>query len=278
MYKYIILIIIILVIININKNQIIKENFTTDEEQKIKTYINDIYKADIEATRNLSNYASYLMGTNSITAPGTIKSTSNICVNDKCLDQNDISKLLNYTKNNKLSDQVNIGDNWTIGAQAGALDAGFEIKRKDRPSNEVGYYRFDHTGQFNYIVNYNDQKVNYSDIMFDLLNTQSGSINTGPIWGEGDIQTVTFNKAFKVLTPTVYVATDYLVNNEDINNKLWLQLWANKNVTKTGFTVTTWVTNNAKGPEKRSRIKWLAVAVWNTNDSNNPQITQPNAF
>ena len=42
MLIYIILIIIILVIININKKQIIKENFTTDDQNQIKQYINDI--------------------------------------------------------------------------------------------------------------------------------------------------------------------------------------------------------------------------------------------
>ena len=220
MYKYIILIIIILIIININKKEIIKENFTTDEEQKIKTYINDIYKADIEATRNLSNYASYLMGTSSITAPGTIKSTSNLCVNDKCLDQNDISKLLDYTKNNKLNDQVNFGNN--------------------------------------------------NNIMFDLQNTQQGSINIGGTWGSADLKTITFKTPFKVLTPTIYLAVDYikLCDNDNIQG---LQLWS-KNVSKTGFTAYTWVPDYWSKACKTLRIKWLAVAVSNTDSSDNGQV------
>jgi hypothetical protein len=120
MLIYIILIIIILVIININKKQIIKENFTTDDQNQIKQYINEIYKADIEAIRNLSNYAGYLMGTNSITAPGTIRSTSNLCVNDKCLNSTDIDAITQYTR----SGVVNVNQNHNVNQWLKDIDNG----------------------------------------------------------------------------------------------------------------------------------------------------------
>jgi len=200
---------------------------------------------------------------------GPLISNSKFCIDDKCLDKGDISKLLEYTKNNKFSDQVNFGDNWTIGAQAGALDTGFEIKRNGRPSNEAGYYRFDHAGQFNYIVNYNGQKVNYIDIMFDLQNTQTGYIDRQKISGDGmvDVKTIIFKTPFRVLTPIIYVTTDFFINDENINNKLWAQIWGNKGVSKTGFTIQSYMFGETAKNEKLAGIKWMAVAVWDRDSS-----------
>jgi hypothetical protein len=136
MLIYIILIIIILVIININKKQIIKENFTTEDQNQIKQYINEIYKADIEAIRNLSNYASYLMGTNNITVPGTIRSTSNLCVNDKCLNSTDIDAITQYTR----SGVVNVNQDHNVNQWLKDIDNGIgninaDFKRKFPDNN-----------------------------------------------------------------------------------------------------------------------------------------------
>ena len=247
----------------------IKEDFTTDEQNQINKSINDIYKADIEAIRNLSNYASYLMGTNnSITVPGTIKSTSKLCINDKCLEQADVEKLLNYTQNNKLNREVGIGDWWTIGDAADQW-SGLEIKRRDRQSTDVGYYRFDHGGSFNYKLGINGQIVDNNDILFDLQNTQRGVINSR-IWGSADLQNIKFKSPFRVLIPTIYLAVDYikLCDNENIQG---LQLWS-KNESKTGFTAHTWVPDYWTKACKDVRIKWLAVAVTSPDNSDNGQV------
>jgi hypothetical protein len=201
-----------------------------------------------------------------------IKSTSNLCINDKCLDQADIEKILLYTKYNKLNRQVDIGDFWTIGAQADSINdqwTGLEIKRKDRPSNIEGYYRFDHAGQFNYKVIYNGQKVDYINIMFDLQNTQSGAINVENIGGSADIKTIIFKTPFKVLIPIIYLAVDF-IKLRDNDNIQGLKLLA-KDVSNTKFTVYTDVPPYWSN-SKKLRIKWIAVPVFNPNSSNNDEV------
>jgi hypothetical protein len=124
LFTLILLIIFIYIILYSTLNTTSVESFTTSENNVIKDLINQVYKADIEAIRNLSNYATYLMtgvpnttaapgitgtpGTNttipgplgtSITVPGTIKSTSKICIGNTFLDETDLKKILDYTKN-----------------------------------------------------------------------------------------------------------------------------------------------------------------------------------
>ena len=78
-----IIFLVILFILIIIFSRKTKENFSSND---IKTEINNIYRADIEAIRNLSNYASYLMNdsnnTNSVTVPGIIKATNKLSVNN----------------------------------------------------------------------------------------------------------------------------------------------------------------------------------------------------
>jgi hypothetical protein len=75
---YILIVILIIIIFYIwcNKRQI--EKFGNNDD--LKKAINEIYKADIEAIRNLSNYATYLMdgGTSNVKVPGTITATSTL--------------------------------------------------------------------------------------------------------------------------------------------------------------------------------------------------------
>jgi hypothetical protein len=74
------------------------EHFTASEENKIKNLINEIYKADIEAIRNLSNYATYLMeGSNSnVKTPGNLTITGSMKAN---IIEGDTLKLGNVTIN-----------------------------------------------------------------------------------------------------------------------------------------------------------------------------------
>ena len=75
-----IFVLLIVYLIYHNKQKIV-ENFTTTKTDAIKVLINEIYKADIEAIRNLSSYATYLMNgatTTDVKAPGNLTATTNI--------------------------------------------------------------------------------------------------------------------------------------------------------------------------------------------------------
>jgi hypothetical protein len=48
-----------------------------------------------------------------------------------------------------------------------------------------------------------------------------------------------------------------------------MQLWGEKNVTKTGFTVYSWVDGESARNNKSVGIKWMAVAVADRDKSNN---------
>ena len=121
-----------------------KENFSSND---IKTEINNIYRADIETIRNLSNYASYLMNgsnnTNSVTVPGIIKATNKLCINDSCLTKDDIDKLIRYTQDGKIAIGPKNNKNWNITSDGDLLK--FQRSDYDWSGYDPNHKLSDHT-------------------------------------------------------------------------------------------------------------------------------------
>ena len=128
-------------------------------QDQIREQINDIYKADIEAIKNLSNYATYLMngntaGTNGVTVPANLTASSslntvNLNLTGKIKIGNtelDETKLINLLNGNFSNTDVNVKSLNVVDARRGIILANFRIQEFAFPNGSHGI-RFLHSSK-----------------------------------------------------------------------------------------------------------------------------------